>query len=104
MTNKQYSDVTPISIMEATALDAFDTTSMMVSVMRSDFTLSLLIEWLEMEMMDLSYHGFIDTQIENFADFMRSDLNEMLDIDMHLGFIQLLKEKARIVKLNEEAN
>ena len=102
--NKQYGSVKPQDIMDATALDEFDTVSMMIGVMRSDFTLALLIEWSELEMPDISYRGFIETNLENHADFMRSDLNEMMDVDMHLGFIQLLKELAILDRIDEEAS
>jgi hypothetical protein len=101
--NKQYSEVKPLDIMDATGLNEFDTTSMLLGVMRSDFSLDLLIEWLELDMMEISYHVFIDARIENLASHMQSDLSAMMDVDMHLGFIHLIKEQEKLVKINEEA-
>ena len=94
---KQLATVTPQSIMEATALDEFDTVSMMVGVLRSDFSLSLLTEWMELEMPEISYLGYIETEIDNLASFMRmKDESEMMDVDTHLAMVTFLQELAKI--------
>lgn len=82
--------------MDATGISEFDATSMIVSVLRSDFTISLLGEWMELEMPDISYQAFIETEVENLAGFMQGELREMMDIDTHLSMIVFLRELAKL--------
>ena len=99
MTTKLH-NVTPQSIVDATGVRHYEAVCMIANILNSDFTPALVAEWITWDVPDISYHSYIELEIDNLVTLMKMGSSEMFDIKSHQQLITFLSELEKIQALS----
>ena len=92
-------NVAPSDMVDSLGITYDDVFAMMVPLLKSDFNLDLILEWVSSGREDLSYAAYTDCHLELLTGFMMEDASEMKEVDAHLAIILLIKENDRIAQV-----